>query len=221
MLKKIVTLSLFPLLLMSCGSTNVWSETKDKTTELEMKTILALWDSLTAGYNLDISDSYPSQLEKKLQENNYNYEVINAWVSGDTSKNLLDRIWLYQETPAEIYLLTIWWNDGLRRQSISDMKENIQKIIDEIYVQNADAKIILGGMKLPINYGLDYASDFKWAYEELADENNLEFYPHFLKDVQQKPDLNLSDRIHPNAEWYTIISDNLYEFLEENNIISK
>lgn len=220
MLKKIIWILILWIVLMGCSQEEKWEKNKEINKE-EQKIILALWDSVTAGYNLDISQSYPSLLQNILQENKYQYEVINAWVSGDTSKNLLDRIGLYSDVNVEIYFLTIGGNDGLRRQNTKNMKKNIQATIDAILEQNNQAKIVIWGMKLPINYGLKYSKEFQKVYEELATENKLEFFPHFLKDVQQKPNLNLSDGIHPNMEWYKIIAQNIYEFLEVNNIISK
>ncbi len=219
-MKKIM-LSLFVIsFLASCG-TQVPQTEISQNTQTPPINILALWDSLTAGYNLDISESYPAQLENKLQENNYNYKIINAWVSWDTSQNLLDRMDLYSETQADIYLLTIWGNDALRRMSVKDLKQNIQAIIQNIKIQNPDAKIVLSGMQIPINYWLSYAKNFKEIYKTLAEKNNIYFYEFFLEDVAQESDLNLSDGIHPNAKWYKIIAENLYNFLENEKIILK
>lgn len=219
-MKNVIFTVIISMFLVSCWSHIVEEKTSSSTKE-KPSTIIALWDSLTAWYNLDISDSYPSQLEDILDENNYNYKIINAGVSWDTSKNLLDRIDLYDETPAEIYMLTIGGNDALRRQSIDDMVNNIQKIIDSLQLQNPDATIVLSGMQIPINYGLSYASNYKKAFETLADKNNLEFYEFFLEWVAQDSKLNLSDGIHPNAQGYKIIANNLYDFLESEKIIQK
>lgn len=219
-MKKIIFTLFMSLFLVSCGNEISQTQQPEDNNETPIN-ILALWDSLTAGYNLDISDSYPAQLENKLQENNYNYKIINAWVSWDTSQNLLDRIDLYSDTTADIYLLTIWWNDALRRMSVENLKNNIQTIIDTIYQQNPDAKVVLSGMQIPINYWLNYSKNFKEIYESLAEENDVYFYEFFLEDVAQKSDLNLSDGIHPNAKGYEIIAQNLYNFLEDEKIILK
>lgn len=207
-------------MLASCTTAESTQENSQEI-NVQQKTILALWDSITAGYNLDISQSYPAQLEKLLQDNKYNYKIINAWVSWDTSQNLLDRIDLYADTQADIYLLTIGGNDALRRMDLQNLKQNIQEIIDTIYSQNPEAEIVLSGMQIPINYGLSYANNFKKLYSEIAEENNLEFYEFFLEDVAQKSDLNLSDGIHPNEKWYAIIAQNLFDFLKKEKIISQ
>lgn len=220
MLKKLLIGIFLWMTLSSC--TLVEEDlTENINTVVVEKNILALWDSLTAGYNLDLSDWYPAQLEALLQENNYKYRVTNAWVSWDTSKNLLDRIELYDDLKVDIYLLTIWANDWLRRQSVEDMRTNISAIIEYIWMNNPDARIVLSGMEMPINVWLNYSNKFNKSYELLANKYDLALYDFFLEDVAKKTELNLSDGIHPNKKWYKIISWNLYNFLKKENIITK
>lgn len=141
-------------------------------------------------------------------------------MSGDTSKNLLDRAELYLDKNPDIVLLVIGGNDGLRGLSTSQMQENIQKIID-IYGKTP-AKIVLGGMDVPINLGLDYRADFREVYQVLAKENpDIYFLEFFLEGVAGDPSLNIPDRIHPNAAGYKIIVQNLFTFLKKENIIQK
>lgn len=214
------------LFLVSCSGSDtqlLWTtgSTLENITDEIMgtQTILALWDSLTAGYWLEISQSYPSKLEDLLSQNGYNYDVINAGVSGDTSKNLLDRAALYSEKNPDIVILVIGGNDGLRGQSIDTLKTNIQSIID---MYEWEAEIVLAGMEIPANLGLWYARDFKQVYFDIAEENpNVYFHESFLKDVGGVASLNQADRIHPTSEWYDIIVANLYEFLEDEDIIQQ
>lgn len=220
-MKKLTFILTCLFILFSC---NTWDTKQEETIEVNEKiqrNIIALWDSLTAWYNLDISESYPSQLEVLLKENWYNYDIINAWVSWDTSKNLLDRIGLYDEKKADIYLLNIWWNDWLRRQSIDDMKENISLVIKHLKEINPESKIVLFGMQIPINLWLNYSLDFKNSFEEIADGEDVYFYEFFLEWVAKDVKLNLSDSIHPNKQWYEIIAKNIYTFLEKKNLINK
>lgn len=189
------------------------------TTPVQEKIILALWDSLTAGFWLQMSESYPSKLENILDTNNYNYRVINAGVSWDTSKNLLDRAELYLDQNSDIVLLVIWWNDGLRAQSTETLQQNIQSIID---MYEWEAEIVLWGMEIPTTLWLNYSRDFKQVYFDLAQENpEVYFHESFLEDVGWVARLNQADRIHPTSEWYDIIVQNLYEFLKDENIIQK
>ena len=223
MMKKI---SIILILLFLSGCIKTWENQWDKKySENEKiisqeKIILALWDSLTAWYNLDIKDSYPLQLEGLLKSEWYNYKVQNAWVSWDTSKNLLDRIWLYDDINPDIYLVGIWSNDWLRRQSVDEMKTNITLIIEHIKKINPDAMIVLQWMQMPLNVGINYAKDFKKAFEDISQEEKIYFYEFLLKDVATKNQLNLSDWIHPNQQGYAIIAKNIYNFLIEKNLIT-
>ena len=221
MMKHILILFVAIFWLVSCGdNSDNQKDISESHNQIE-KNILALWDSVTAGYNLDLNDAYPAQLEALLKDNGYNYKLTNAWVSGDTSKNLLDRIELYDELDIDIYILTIWWNDWLRRQSVTAMKENISAIIEHLQSINSDAQIVLAWMQMPINLWWNYSKEFNKSYEELSDKYNLALYDFFLEWVAKDPNLNLSDGIHPNKQWYTIIANNIYDFLEDEDIISK
>ncbi len=221
-MKKIIIVLLGILLLSSCSTQE---QENNLSTDIakpqgEKQVILALWDSLTAGFWVSESENYPTKLESTLADNSYNYEVINAGVSGNTSKNLLDRADLYLDKNPDIVLLVIWGNDGLRGLATVEMKENILKII-ELYEQT-DAKIVLAGMDIPINLWLSYRADFMDVYEEISQEKeDIYFLEYFLEGVWWYARYNLSDRIHPNPEGYDIVVDNLYEFLESENIITK
>lgn len=223
-MKQILSSIAALIILVSCSwGSSVSLEENDtitsENTPIQEKTILALGDSLTAWYWLPISESYPSKLESLLQNNNYNYKVINAGVSGDTSKNLLDRADLYRDQNPDIVLLVIGWNDGLRGQSIDTLKANIQSIID-IYAGNT--QIVLWWMEIPANFWLKYMRDFKQAYYDIVDANkNIYFLESFLKDVWWVASLNQADRIHPTSAWYDVIVWNLYEFLEDEDIIKR
>jgi acyl-CoA thioesterase-1 len=221
MIKKILIGLLLWIVLSWCSSAEEKTDYETKKWEIIEKNILALWDSLTAGYNLELSDGYPAQLEGLMQNDWYNYKITNAGVSWDTSKNLLDRIELYDDLDVDIYMLTIWANDWLRRQSVETMKWNISTIIEHIQTINPDSQIILSGMQMPINLWLNYSRDFNSSYEILSKKYNLDLYDFFLEDVAKKTELNLSDGIHPNKKWYAIIANNLYKFLENENIITQ
>ena len=186
------------------------------------KIILTLGDSLTAWYNLDISESYPSQLHQKLINNWYNYKVINAGVSGDTSKNLLDRIELYNDIPADIYILAIGWNDWLRKLSTIELQKNIESIIHHLQNVNPDGKIILAWMQIPLNAWLEYAQEFSQLYRDIQENDpTINLFPFLLEWVATKKELNLSDSIHPNKQWYNIIAQNIFNFIDKNHLITK
>lgn len=212
------------LFLLSCSGDvkpleNKWAEKENSnitSSETEEKVILALGDSLTAGYNLDIKDSFPLQLEALLKKNKYNYKIINAWVSWDTSKNLLDRIELYDELTPELILVSIGANNGLRKQSIEQMSSDINDILSHLKSTHSKSTIVLAWMQMPLNVWIEYATDFAKVFPDIAEKNTASFFPFLLQDVATIQDLNLSDGIHPNKKWYAIIANNLYNFLKEN-----
>ncbi|MDP2090727.1 MAG: arylesterase [Candidatus Gracilibacteria bacterium] len=219
-MKKIFILFLTSFLLLSCNSHDEQSNNQTGNNKLEQKkTILALGDSLTAGLGVDVSENYPSKLEKKLAENGYNYKIVNAGISGDTSDGLKSRVGLYLDLKPEIVILVIGGNDGLRGLSTTNLKSNIIEIIDSF---PSTTKIVLGGMDIPINLGLKYRKEFKNVYTDIKKEKeNIYLMDYFLEGVGGVRDLNISDKIHPNSAGYDLIVNNLYNFLIKNNILEK
>lgn len=222
MKQKILFFTVILLILSSCWNSFISKEIKDipKENVWDKKILLTLWDSLTAGYWVSIQDNYPSKLSYKLENQGYDYEIINGWVSGDTSKNLLDRVELYIDKKPDIVVLVIWGNDGLRGLPTWDMEENILEIID--ILEQTWAKIVVSGMDIPINLWIKYRSEFRNVYENIAKQkSDIYFQELFLENVSWDVRLNLNDRIHPNADGYDIIVNNLYEFLKKEDIITQ
>ena len=218
-MKKIIWILCF-LFLVWCSQGDEFIPQENISETTQMKKIVALWDSLTAWYWVDIEQNYPSKLQNKLQENGYNYEIINAWISGDTSDWLISRASLYLDQNPEIAILVIGGNDGLRGLSTTNLEENILEIID--MYEEAWVKVVLWGMDIPMNLWLTYRNDFRQVYKDVAEvRDKVEFFEFFLDWVAGKSDLNLPDMIHPNPAWYDIIVGNLYKFLEKNKIITK
>jgi len=178
-----------------------------------MKTIVALGDSLTAGHGLDESESYPALLEKKIQAAGYNYKVVNAGVSGETSSGTLSRIdWILTLAP-DIVILETGANDGLRGVDPQLAEKNLRRIL-QIFKEK-DVTVLLVGMKMVWNMGPLYVAQFNRIYPELAKEFGVVFMPFFLEGVAMKSQLNLGDGIHPNAEGYKKITDTLYPYVLE------
>lgn len=204
--------------LFSCTNDDILIKNEENWETKQKQVILALWDSLTAWYWVEESENYPSKLQKTLDESGYNYEVVNAWVSWDTSSNLLSRASLYLEKEPQIVILVIWGNDGLRWLSTVDLKQNILQIIDTF----PKSKIVLWGMDIPANLWIAYRNEFKRIYKEIASERkDIYFLEYFLEWVAGKSQYNISDMIHPNSDWYDIIVNNMIDFLEENKIVEK
>jgi len=213
------------LLLISCGKTksepqteNVPAENQTQTevkADNNSKTILCFGDSITAGYGLDdTNDAYPGVLQEKIDALGLEYSVINSGVSGETSAGGKSRIdWVIKQKPT-IFILELGANDGLRGVQINETHSNLQAIIDTVKEKSPSTKIILAGMQLPPNLGLDYTTKFKQLFYDLAKKNNLEFIPFILKDVGGIASLNQNDGIHPNIEGHKILANTVWEVLE-------
>ena len=178
----------------------------------ELPKIVAFGNSLTAGAGIPADESYPSQLQRRMDESGYRYRVINAGVSGDTTAGGLRRVdWMLKSRP-QIVILELGGNDGLRGLPLDQMHENLEAIIQR--VQAADAQIILAGMKLPLNYGDEYRAGFEAVYAQLAQAHQVTLMPFFLEGVGAQVHLNQADGIHPTADGYRVIVDHLWPVLK-------
>src|SRR4051794_30782400 len=150
--------------------------------------IVFLGDSLTAGYGLDIEQSVPSLVQNQLEAEGYNYEVVNAGVSGDTSAGGLRRLDWSLDGDVRILVLELGANDGLRGLPVADMKKNLKTIVEAAKMRGID--VLLTGMEAPPNYGPAYTSEFRRVFRDLAVEERIAFMPFYLYDVAGIPTLN-------------------------------
>lgn len=161
-------------------------------------TILALGDSLTAGYNLPGDAAFPAQLEKALRARGLQAKVINAGVSGDTTAGGLARLdWALAEKPTHA-LVALGANDMLRGLSPEQARVNLDKIITRLKQEKVE--VMLVGMLAAPNLGAEYGKRFNAIYPDLAKKHDLPLYPFFLDEVANNPKLNLGDGLHPNRE---------------------
>jgi acyl-CoA thioesterase-1 len=210
------------LFLFSCGeknkSTNNQSTSAKKeaqSTSAKTKTILFFGNSLTAGYGLDdVSESFPSLIQDKIDSMHLPYKAINGGVSGETSAGGKSRIdWLLKQK-IDVFVLELGANDGLRGIAPQETQKNLQDIIDKVKAKYPGAKLVLLGMQIPPNMGKNYATQFKEIYPNLATKNNMTLLPFLLEGVGGVPSLNQPDRIHPNAEGAKIVAENVWGVLE-------
>ena len=173
-------------------------------------TILAVGDSLTAGYGLDATNGFTKQLERRLNDATARpVTVINAGVSGDTSRGGLERIdWLLSPTPRpDLVMLALGANDALRGLSPAVTQENLDQTLAKIQASGAD--VLLIGMLAPPNMGTRYRQEFDAIYPTLAARYSIPLYPFFLDKVAGFPALNQADGIHPNAEGVAVMVNGL------------
>ncbi len=165
--------------------------------------ILALGDSLTAGYGLDKGLSFPDKLQTRLNEMGMDVAVVNGGVSGDTSAGGLARIgWLLKPRPHAV-IVELGANDGLRGLDPASTRDNIDAILELLKQENIP--VLLTGMQAPPNLGHDYGAEFNSIYPEMATKHDAVYYPFYLEGVAARPELNQKDGIHPNAQGVDII----------------
>jgi acyl-CoA thioesterase-1 len=174
--------------------------------------IVAFGDSLTAGLGLEEGDTYPSLLQKKLIEGGYDYVVINAGVSGETSAGGVRRIDSALKGNVRILILELGANDGLRGQPVAELKSNLSQIIEA--ARKRKITVVLAGMEAPTNFGAEYTAEFHKAFEDLQEKYQLTLVPFFLGNVAGIPELNQPDGIHPNAKGEEIVANNVWQVLE-------
>lgn len=180
----------------------------------ERKTIVVLGDSLAAGYGLDLTEAFPSLLQKKVDEAGLKFSVVNAGVSGDTSAGGLRRIdWLLKRK-VDVLVLELGGNDGLRGIPATATRTNLQAIIDRTRQKYPQAQIVVAGMQMPPNMGADYNVAFAKVFPDLAKANNTALVPFLLEGVGGKPELNLPDMIHPTVEGHKIVAENVWKVLK-------
>lgn len=173
--------------------------------------IVAFGDSLTAGFGVSAGKSYPDFLQRKLDERGYSYRVVNEGVSGDTSSAGLVRVdSVIAHRPVAV-IVSFGGNDGLRGLPVEAMEENLRRIITRL--RQAGAKVVLGGMTLPPNYGSQYVGAFASVYPRLAKEQEAALIPFLLEGVAARPEL-LYDEIHPNAKGNEIVAGVVMDVLE-------
>ncbi len=189
--------------------------TTTATVKAKTKSILFFGNSLTAGYGIDPGDAFVGVIEKWIDSIGFDYKVVNAGVSGETTAGGLGRIdWILEQNKLDIFVLELGGNDGLRGIAPEASKKNLQGIIDKVKAKSPDTKIILAGMEAPPNMGADFTSAFRNMYPSLAKANRLALIPFLLDKVGGISALNLPDGIHPTEEGHEIVANNIWKVLE-------
>ncbi|MFC4431237.1 arylesterase [Cupriavidus respiraculi] len=177
------------------------------------QTILVLGDSLSAEYGIARDAGWVKLLEKRLREERLDYNVVNASISGETTVGGKTRLpdLLKRHRPA-IVVVELGANDALRGLPLKTTETNLRGIVTS--ATDARARVLLVGMRIPPNYGQDYAERFHGLYGKLAEEYRLRLVPFFLDKVIEKPEWFQQDRIHPTAEAQRTLLDNVWPQLK-------
>jgi acyl-CoA thioesterase-1 len=210
-LSKLLLCLLFLFVLTGCDRQDKPSSNNPQpvqTAKIYKGTIIALGDSLTAGLGVAEEEAYPAMLEEKLQQNGYNWQVINGGISGETSSGALTRIdWIIAQQP-DIVILETGANDGMRGIPTWVIKDNISQAVQ--LLKEADVEVVLAGMQMLQNLGPDYTKQFAAVYPAVAQEQKITLIPFILEQVAGTPSLNLPDFIHPNPEGHKIVAQTVY-----------
>jgi acyl-CoA thioesterase I len=177
------------------------------------RTIVVLGDSLSAGYGLKVQESWVHLLEQRLAAQGYEYRVVNASVSGETTQGGVSRLprMIDLHKPA-IVIVELGGNDGLRGLPLATSRENLKRAIE--LSQKANAKVVLVGMVIPPNYGQRYGQEFRDMFAALSKQYQPAFVPFFLDKVALDPALMQNDGIHPNAKGQPQLLENLWPKLK-------
>jgi acyl-CoA thioesterase-1 len=175
--------------------------------------IVAFGDSLTAGFGVAEKESYPYLLQERLKADGYDYEVVNAGVSGDTTAGGLERIhWSLEQDNVQIMILELGANDMLRGLQVQQMKKNLDAIIKKAKAKQVT--VLLCGLFPPDAPVTKDQSEFATVFQSLAKENDVAFLPFFLENVGGVKALNQADGIHPNPEGTRLVTENVYQALK-------
>lgn len=169
--------------------------------------IVALGDSLTAGYGLPPEQAFPTLLESRLRQLGVAARVQNAGVSGDTSAGGRARLgWALAEKPA-LVIVELGANDALRGIEPAQTEANLDAILTEL--RRRDIRVLLTGMRAPPNMGRDYAGEYDALFPRLAAKHGVPLYPFFLDGVAGEAALNQPDGIHPNLKGVQVIVERI------------
>jgi len=177
------------------------------------KVLVVFGDSISAGYGVPQGRSFPDDLQRKLDAAGYAWHVVNMGVSGDTTQGGVARLKTAIAAKPSLLLLELGGNDGLRGLPLAMTHANLDQMI--VAFERSGARVVLGGMKIPPNYGPDYTHDFEQMFSELAAKYKLTFIPFIMGDIIT-PDLRYfqPDHIHPTSEGAEIVSNTVLKAIK-------
>lgn len=175
---------------------------------------MVLGDSLSAGYGIEFNQGWVAQLQQRLRREGYPHRVVNASISGETTRGALARLddLLVRYRPA-IVIVELGGNDGLRGLSLQEMRENFSQII--LRSKQVGAQVLLITMRLPTNYGPVYIGGFHKLFDALAHEHAVPTAPFILEGIADRVELMQEDGVHPRTEAQGLMLDNVWPALAQ------
>ncbi|MHA3771787.1 arylesterase [Verrucomicrobiota bacterium sgz303538] len=178
--------------------------------------IVVLGDSITAGYGLqDPAQAYPALLQAKVDTAGLPFEVTNAGVSGDTTSGGLRRIDWALSRGADVLIIALGGNDGLRGIQPKQTAANLTGIVQKAKAKAPGVSVIIAGMQMPANMGPQYVEEYRTVFPRVAEENKAALVPFLLEGVGGVAELNQADLIHPNPEGQKRVAENVWPVLEK------
>lgn len=169
---------------------------------------------MSAGYGIEIKESWSSLLQSRLKEQGYKHEVINASISGETTEGGATRIdSVLKKFSPVLVILELGGNDGLRGFPPERIKKNLEKII--IKTKSSGAEIVLLGIRIPTNYGSRYSTEFENVFRDISQQFKINWIEFFMRDIAFNDDLLQEDRIHPNADAQPILLNNAWPIIKD------
>jgi acyl-CoA thioesterase-1 len=184
-------------------------------TEKSKGRVVILGDSITAGYGLEDPDAaYPAVIQKKVDAASLPFTIVNAGISGDTTSGGLRRVKWALGSGADVLVVALGGNDGLRGISPKQTAENLAAIIDQAREKSPGITILLAGMQMPGNMGADFVKEYQEIFPKVAKEKEAIFIPFLIEGVGGDPKMNQPDQIHPTAEGQQRVAGNVWKLLE-------
>ena len=181
---------------------------------VDAKTILIVGESISAGYGINPEQGWVQLLQKRLdQQYPKQHKVVNASVSGETTSGALARMpKLLQSYKPDVVVIELGGNDALRGQPPQMIQKNLGQLVQQS--QQAKAKVLLFGMKIPPNYGTAYSQAFENNYKVISQQYKIKLLPFFMQGIAGHKDLMQNDQIHPNAKSQSILLNNAYPYIK-------
>ena len=178
----------------------------------ESPTVLIFGDSLSAGYGIEVDQSWASLLQNRLEMEGYEHTVINASITGETTEGGATRIdAALQDFSPDMIILELGGNDGLRGFPATRIKTNLEKIVAR--AKASGAAVVLLGIRIPTNYGPRYSAEFEGVFRQVSADFDVQWIEFFMQDIAMNDALLQDDRIHPNTEAQPMLLDNAWPII--------